>query len=173
MNILVDTQGYAQFVLDRIERPENDYEIMFFDESIKQKLNRSRMRFSKEATPFLNENTYQISTKVMAMHFNTDDVPYSDSIVLGPFDWKPQCVTDPREFNPLLTEADRQMMRSHTNEVVQRSRIVSMINQRGKQDFSKWVKSKWKIGKATNETFSSDDQRRFNALNLGIYSKTD
>jgi hypothetical protein len=75
MTVLVGTQAFAQFILDRIERPENDYEILFFDESIKQKLNRSRMRFSKEATPFLNETTYQISQSYETFHFDNTNLP--------------------------------------------------------------------------------------------------
>ena len=75
MTVLLETQAFAQFLLDRIERPENDYEILFFDESIKQKLNRSRMRFSKEATPFLSETTYQISQCFETLHFDNTNLP--------------------------------------------------------------------------------------------------
>ena len=75
MTILLETQAFAQFLLDRTERPENDYEVMYFDECIKQKMNRSRMRFSKEATPFLNETTYQISQGIETLPFDNSNTP--------------------------------------------------------------------------------------------------
>jgi len=50
----LETQAFSQFNLDRIEREETDFEILFFDESIKAKLNRSKMKFTKDPTPFLN-----------------------------------------------------------------------------------------------------------------------
>lgn len=75
MNVLVDTQAYAQFILDRVERADDDYEVLYFDESIKQKMNRSKMKFSKESTPFLNETTYQISSTIKAIHFNEMQIP--------------------------------------------------------------------------------------------------
>lgn len=75
MTVLVETQAYAQFILDRIESPEDDYEVLFFDESIKQKMNRSRMRFTKQQTPFLNETTYQISNSITALSYNTENLP--------------------------------------------------------------------------------------------------
>jgi hypothetical protein len=77
MSVFVNTQAYAQFILYRVEKAETDYEVMFFDESIKQKLNRSRMKFTKEPTPFLSETRYKLSSKVSAVHFDTDDLPNS------------------------------------------------------------------------------------------------
>lgn len=75
MAVLIETQAFAQFILDRIERPDTDYEILFFDESIKQKMNRSRMKFSKEATPFLNDTSCQISATIDAVHADLSDLP--------------------------------------------------------------------------------------------------
>jgi hypothetical protein len=75
MTIILETQAFDQFTLDRIERPEDDYEILYFDESIKQKMNRSRMRFTKDPTPFLNETTYQISKSITTLPYNTQDLP--------------------------------------------------------------------------------------------------
>ncbi len=53
MNCLCDTQAFHQFAYDRVERKATDYEVLFFDEAIKAKLNRSKIKISKEATPFL------------------------------------------------------------------------------------------------------------------------
>lgn len=80
MTVLLETQAFSQFLLDRVERPENDYEILYFDESIKQKMNRSRMRFSKEATPFLNETTYQISQSIDTLQFDNTNLPLGNDI---------------------------------------------------------------------------------------------
>ncbi|KAJ3315495.1 hypothetical protein HDV04_003037 [Boothiomyces sp. JEL0838] len=161
MSIVVETQAFAQFVLDRIERPETDYQVLFFDESIKQKLNRSKMRFTKETTPFLNEQTYQISSTIMAMPVNQDDLPTDNYYSVDVFEWKSVYEVQPRTPQQLLTEADLQMMRSHTNELVNRARIAAM---KGKQDFTKWMKLKWKGFQKTDASevpvFSSDDQRR-------------
>ncbi|KAJ3367898.1 hypothetical protein HDU91_000999 [Kappamyces sp. JEL0680] len=141
MTVLVDTQAYAQFILDRIERPEDDYEVLYFDESIKQKLNRSRMRFTKEPTPFLDETTYQITRTIEAMAYNTEQLPIDDFHSIDPYEWYPAFCSEPRPFQQLMTAEDQQMMRSHTHEVVQRSRQAVL---KGKQDFSKWMKLRWR-----------------------------
>ena len=60
VSALVTTQAFSQFLFARIIRPESDYEILFFDESIKDKLNRSRLKFSKDVTPFLKDPTYGV-----------------------------------------------------------------------------------------------------------------
>ncbi len=136
MSVLIDTQAYAQFILDRLERPEDDYEILYFDESIKQKLNRSRMRFTKELTPFLDETTFQISTCVESIPYNLDNMPRGTSISLSiddfhsmdPYEWYPSFQSEARNVQQLVTEEDQKMMLSHTHEVVQRSRQeVSLI----------------------------------------------
>ena len=61
---VVYSQAFSQFILKRTGESEDDYEVLFFDESIKSKLNRSKLRFTKEATPFLNETSYQISRTI-------------------------------------------------------------------------------------------------------------
>ncbi|KAI9325833.1 hypothetical protein DFJ73DRAFT_193343 [Zopfochytrium polystomum] len=74
---LVETQAFSQFTLERIERPESDYEVLFFDESIKAKLNRSRLKFSKETTPFLRDGAYLIRSTVAAAAPNVEDLDLS------------------------------------------------------------------------------------------------
>lgn len=75
MKGLVESQAFAQFLQDRINTSATEYDVMVFDESIKQKLNRSRLRFSKETTPFLNETSYQISTKYFTLDANMNNLP--------------------------------------------------------------------------------------------------
>ncbi|KAI9304028.1 AEX-3 domain-containing protein [Cunninghamella echinulata] len=58
---LANSQMFTQFITDRLSKPLNDPEILMFDEYIKLKLNRSKLRLVKENTPFLNDDSYRIS----------------------------------------------------------------------------------------------------------------
>lgn len=40
MRHLCSTQAFAQFVMERVERDPSDFEVLFFDEQIKKKMNR-------------------------------------------------------------------------------------------------------------------------------------
>jgi len=51
---LLETQAFNQFIFERIVREQNDYEVLFFDEILKLKKNRSRFIITKEATPFID-----------------------------------------------------------------------------------------------------------------------
>lgn len=54
MASFTESQAFVQFVQDRVDRSPGDPEIMFFDEVIKAKMNRSRFRLGKEETKFLD-----------------------------------------------------------------------------------------------------------------------
>ena len=54
MSVFTESQAFVQFVQDRVDRSPGDPEIMFFDEVIKAKINRSRFRLGKEETKFLD-----------------------------------------------------------------------------------------------------------------------
>lgn len=74
------------------------------------------------------------------------------------FGWKESFVVEPRPIQFLVTEGDSLMMKSHTHELVHRSRMNAL---RGKQDFSKWMKIRWKsLHKGPETGYPSDDQRR-------------
>ncbi|KAF9094187.1 hypothetical protein BGX27_001508, partial [Mortierella sp. AM989] len=60
MTVFTETQAFVQFVQDRVDRSPGDPEIMFFDEVIKAKINRSRFRIGKEETRFLDDTSYGI-----------------------------------------------------------------------------------------------------------------
>ncbi|KAF9351173.1 hypothetical protein BGX26_010761 [Mortierella sp. AD094] len=60
MTVFTETQAFVQFVQDRVDRSPGDPEIMFFDEVIKAKINRSRFRLGKEETRFLDDTSYGI-----------------------------------------------------------------------------------------------------------------
>jgi hypothetical protein len=49
---------FTQFITDRLLKSDQDPEILVFDEYIKLKLNRSKLKFVKEETPFLNVRQY-------------------------------------------------------------------------------------------------------------------
>jgi hypothetical protein len=50
----VNSQMFTQFITDRLTRSPREYEVLFFDEIIKLKLNRSKLKLLKEGTPFLD-----------------------------------------------------------------------------------------------------------------------
>ncbi|KAI8335808.1 AEX-3 domain-containing protein [Chlamydoabsidia padenii] len=54
LSTLAGSQMFTQFITDRLSKPKNDPEILMFDEFIKLKRNRSKLKFVKEETPFLN-----------------------------------------------------------------------------------------------------------------------
>lgn len=66
MTMFTETQAFVQFVQDRIDRSPGDPEIMFFDEVIKAKVNRSRFRLGKEETKFLDDSSYGIQSTIRA-----------------------------------------------------------------------------------------------------------
>ncbi|ORY28412.1 DENN-domain-containing protein [Rhizoclosmatium globosum] len=140
---IVETQNFVQFTLERVELPESDYEILFFDESIKAKLNRSKLKFSKETTPFLKDGAYSIRATITALAPNLDglDQTKTYSTSLFPLIIDKSLLGTPRKANPLVTEADQNMMRSHTNELVNRTHMATT---KRKQDFSKWMRMKLK-----------------------------
>ena len=54
MEAFLGTQAFTNFAHDRNERFPEDYEVLFFDECVKAKLNRHVVHFNKDPTPFLN-----------------------------------------------------------------------------------------------------------------------
>ncbi|CAO3592405.1 unnamed protein product [Absidia cylindrospora] len=61
LSTLAGSQMFSQFITDRLCKPKNDPEVLMFDEFIKLKLNRSKLKFVKEDTPFLNDESYRVS----------------------------------------------------------------------------------------------------------------
>ncbi|ORZ16011.1 AEX-3 domain-domain-containing protein [Lobosporangium transversale] len=66
MTAFTESQAFVQFVQDRVDRSPGDPEIMFFDEVIKTKINRSRFRLGKEETKFLDDTSYGIQSTTKA-----------------------------------------------------------------------------------------------------------
>ncbi|KAJ3033084.1 DENN domain-containing protein 4C, partial [Rhizophlyctis rosea] len=166
MSQLVETQAFTQFTLDRLERPETDFEVLFFDESVKEKRNRSKLRFSKDTTPFLKESAYDVAATVEVVGVNLDglEMGKSYSSETFPLELDAALMVPPRPVKPLVTQSDHRIMKSHTHELVQRARMAAQAKR--KQDFSKWMKVKWKHfqqiggGEVVSIGFLSDEQRR-------------
>ncbi|TPX34627.1 hypothetical protein SeMB42_g07288 [Synchytrium endobioticum] len=167
MVMFVETQAFAQFTLERIERPETDHEILFFDECIKAKLNRSQLRLKKEATPFLTDTSYAITQTFHSLAPNIEDIDLSDVAMAAdsfPSILNEQLLVPPRFVQSLITASDQKMMRSHIAGLVQRARMATTM--RRKQDFSKWMRGRWKMfqqlgnGEVVSIGFLSDEQRR-------------
>eukprot|EP00124_Ichthyophonus_hoferi_P001719 Ihof_evm2s98 gene=Ihof_evmTU2s98 len=61
--ILMETQAWSNFVIERIERDPNDFEVLFFNEMIKKKKNRSSSSLfsGPQATPFLTDQSYEVT----------------------------------------------------------------------------------------------------------------
>lgn len=64
---------FTQFITDRLLKSSQDPEILIFDEFIKLKLNRSRLKLVKQDTPFLNDSSFSISQTIWATPPN--DIP--------------------------------------------------------------------------------------------------
>ncbi|KAG9307791.1 hypothetical protein G9A89_023356 [Geosiphon pyriformis] len=92
LSSLVDSQAFSHFIHERLTRSADDPEILHFDEVIAAKLNRSKLKLSKETTLFLNDPSYSISQTVRAMK------PAEDDLDLFAID----CETSrlPSSFNP-------------------------------------------------------------------------
>ncbi|KAF9937543.1 hypothetical protein BGZ67_001111 [Mortierella alpina] len=67
MSSFTESQAFVQFVQDRVDRSPGDPEIMFFDEVIKAKINRSKFRLGKEETKFLDDPSYGIQNTEKAV----------------------------------------------------------------------------------------------------------
>ncbi|CAO3682152.1 unnamed protein product [Rhizopus stolonifer] len=63
---LSGSQMFTQFITDRLLKSEQDPEILVFDEYIKLKTNRSRLKFVKEDTPFMNDDSFRVSQIIWA-----------------------------------------------------------------------------------------------------------
>eukprot|EP01134_Creolimax_fragrantissima_P000652 CFRG0652T1 len=64
LQTILGTQAFTQFIVERTERDDNDYEVLFFDEHIKRKLGRSskaKIWNSNHETPFLDDPSYLVA----------------------------------------------------------------------------------------------------------------
>ena len=54
--MFLKTLAFSNFVFENATKSENEYDILFLSEKIKAKKNRSRIKFLKSSTPFLEVN---------------------------------------------------------------------------------------------------------------------
>ncbi|RIA95154.1 AEX-3 domain-containing protein [Glomus cerebriforme] len=95
---LLDSQSFSQFITERAIRESEDYDIRYFDEIIKAKLNRSKLKLSKESTSFLDDTSFDISQTVRAMKPNEeglDELGFEGYICL-PDCFDPELICTPR-----------------------------------------------------------------------------
>jgi hypothetical protein len=91
-------------------------------------LNRSKLRFTKEATPFLKEPSYQIANCVPSLPPNVESLKDLNGKKLQDYlHWDEELVVDPRAIEPLLSESDFRMMKSHTFGLVQKARAAEQL----------------------------------------------
>lgn len=140
----LDTHAFSQFAIERIERADTDFEILFFEESLKAKRNRSKFRFTKKTTPFLEDSSYAVSRTISALEPNLDYLDSKNEYGKGSFParLKTENLIAPRRIKSLITVADNMMLKSRTAELVARTK--SETNLRRKHEFGKWIKTKLK-----------------------------
>jgi hypothetical protein len=144
----METHAFTQFIVERIEREESDFELLFFDESIKAKTNRSKMKFSKETTPFLEDQTYSVSQTIEAIDPNLEGLLPSENSEprsTFPTQLNPKLFVAPRKIKQLATPADQRIMQSRTAEMVRRmTKETSMKDKmdKGRKWFRKMFRKK-------------------------------
>jgi pentatricopeptide repeat protein len=115
---LCSTQQFDDFITKRLYSPEMP-DIIFFDQSIDAKLNRSSLRFSKVDTPFLQSaKTHKVLKSFLAVEPNSSDLP-SD----GPFVYK----TWPETFDPTLFCKPRPIPNIITAEFDRQASLISRL----------------------------------------------
>lgn len=160
---MLNSQAFSQFAVDRLERPATDYEVLFFDESIQLKLNRSKLRFKKIPTPFLNDTSFQVGSLISTLPPYMESLPVDVSKTKDPWCWLNSFEVPPRHIQPLLAESDLMIMQSHTKELVMRSQNYETMKS---QEFSRWMKGKYEkikgIGsKDRNHDIMSEKIKRY------------
>ncbi|KAI7893814.1 AEX-3 domain-containing protein [Mucor mucedo] len=76
LSSLGNSQMFTQFITDRLLKSSQEPEILVFDEYIKLKLNRSKLKFVKEDTRFLNDESYRVSQIIWA-------TPPPDNVIIS------------------------------------------------------------------------------------------
>ena len=122
----METQAFSEFAIERIEKSESDHDILFFDESLKAKRNRSKFRINKEMTPFIEDSSYKISQTIQAIEPNSKNATEIDYKNIFPIKLNPEFMLQPRQVKPLITESDQKILNRHTHELIERSRATNV-----------------------------------------------
>eukprot|EP00980_Cylindrotheca_fusiformis_P031722 scaffold26870_cov176-Cylindrotheca_fusiformis.AAC.1 len=117
---LCSTQQFDDFITKRLYNPEMP-DIIFFDQSIDAKLNRSSLRFSKVDTPFLQSaKVHKVLESFLAVEPNTSDLSSE-----GPFVYK----TWPETFDMTLFCKPRPIPHIITAEFDRQASLISRLRQ--------------------------------------------
>ncbi|CAI2170691.1 4979_t:CDS:10 [Funneliformis geosporum] len=100
---LLDSQSFSQFIAERVMKKGDDIDfgIKHFDEVIKAKLNRSKLKISKESTSFLNDSSFEVSQTVRAIKPNEeglDELGFEGYVRLPDF-FDPELISNPRAIH--------------------------------------------------------------------------
>lgn len=132
---MVTTQQFCQFLVDRVEKSSDDFEILYFDECVKAKLNRSRFKLTKDATPFLEDSAYSIKSLLAAeLPQGTPVVPAEmkagEQMMRFPDTFDSSLIDNPapRAPKPLINEADNEKLQAHTSAMTREARLLKVIN---------------------------------------------
>ncbi|CAG8503397.1 8699_t:CDS:10 [Funneliformis mosseae] len=100
---LLDSQSFSQFIAERVMKKSDDLDfgIKHFDEVIKAKLNRSKLKISKESTSFLNDSSFEVSQTIRAIKTNEeglDELGFEGYMRIPDF-FDPELMSSPRAIN--------------------------------------------------------------------------
>lgn len=128
LKLFFETQMWDRFVVDRLQSVKVN-EITFFDEHIKLKANRSKLKLKKEPTPFLNDKSFKVNQVVPALQPNLEglekDRKESKQYVYTTFPkLKPELFSKPREFKLLVNEKDLIAEKARQQEMLDSWRTV-------------------------------------------------
>jgi hypothetical protein len=144
MQNIVTTQAFSQFTLARvIQSADSDFETIFIDEHLEGRYSRAaRMKFGKSQTPFLSDKSFHVNMTIQCLKpvpllITDDDIPHDQNAEQidtssWPHTFNPALFGIPRHVQPLHSESDHTMLRTHASELIQRSRISNVhsnINQ--------------------------------------------
>jgi pentatricopeptide repeat protein len=101
-----ETQAFQRFIEDRMYPSENHSQVLFFDESVVAKLNRSTFTKSRE-TPFLNDKSFAITKTFVASAADTTGLRPEGYVYQHWPTLDQSLFTPPRYVAPLETETLR------------------------------------------------------------------
>jgi len=128
------TQGFLQFLSAVQNSPHTNYEIVFFDQSIEAKQNRSKLNFKKRDIPFLTDTGFDITQTIDALPPNTQGLTQDNYDFSAFKSLDPTLISEPRPIRAL--ELSRQLS-EYT------SSIMAPASKPAKYDFNAWIDKKF------------------------------
>eukprot|EP00127_Corallochytrium_limacisporum_P005864 Clim_evm9s214 gene=Clim_evmTU9s214 len=157
---IVDTGTFAQFICERITGDESDFHVLFFDESIKKKQNRSRRVLSKHMTPFIDDKTYNLNTIYEAKEPSMEDGQTISDLMASsgriylyetfPTTFDTSLMHKYYPARPLMQERDYIRMRTHVMALARKVTLAEIARQRKKDGGS--------ASKSTEDVFTTKEE---------------